>query len=431
MAAPLRVLIVTDSFPPHCGGSGWSTWELTRGLTRLGHAVDVVHVRVGQAASRDDQAATERDVTARSYEGVPVTDFALHDPQVPFVRNVVKNELLWRRLERWLFTRLGERPADVLHAQHVMTTVPAIRAGLARGVPVVATVRDYWPVCYWSDLIYDPRQSTLCPACSVSMMTRCVAPRAGTLAPLTWPLIPYMRANLRTKRHTLARASAIVAVSSVIARDLVTRAPELPRDRLHTIPNPFDMAALDAVYERSSPPMAGAYLLYVGKLAVNKGVQYLVPAIARAGVRWPVVIVGDGPLRQAIEGDARQHGIDLRVLGWRGRDEVWGWMRHASLLAFPSYGPESLSRVLVEAAALGVPIAAMNTGGTTDILTHQQTALLSTDADGFARDLATLAADAPRRAALGQAARADVHARFEASSVAVRVEQVYRQVLRL
>ena len=50
-----------------------------------------------------------------------------------------------------------------MHAQHVMTTVPAIRAGAAAGVPVVATVRDYWPVCYWSDLIYDPSQPTSVP----------------------------------------------------------------------------------------------------------------------------------------------------------------------------------------------------------------------------------------------------------------------------
>ena len=46
-------------------------------------------------------------------------------------------------------------------------------------------------------------------------------------------------------------------------------------------------------------------------------------------------------------------------------------MRHAALLAFPSYGPESLSRVLIEAAALGVPIAAMDTGGTRDILARR------------------------------------------------------------
>ena len=86
--------------------------------------------------------------------------------------------------------------------------------------PVVATVRDYWPVCYWSDLIYDPSQSRLCAACSVTMMTRCVRPRAGAAAIAAWPLIPYMRANLATKRSTLARASAVIAVSTAIARDL-------------------------------------------------------------------------------------------------------------------------------------------------------------------------------------------------------------------
>ena len=123
-------------------------------------------------------------------------------------------------------------------------------------------------------------------------------------------------------------------------------------------------------------------------------------------------------------------GRDVRVLGWLDRREVWAWMRHAVLLAFPSYGPESLSRVLIEAAALGVPIAAMNTGGTADILQDRVTGLLSDDPASFARDLATLAADERLRAALGAAARAAVHTRFAASSVVERVEQVYRHVLR-
>ena len=108
---------------------------------------------------------------------------------------------------------------------------------------------------------------------------------------------------------------------------------------------------------------------------------------------------------------------------------MWAWMRHATLLAFPSYGPESLSRVLIEGAALGAPIAAMDTGGTRDIITDRVTGLLSTDVDGFARSLGELAADERLRAALGHAARADVHIRFSATSVVERVEQVYRQLL--
>jgi glycosyltransferase involved in cell wall biosynthesis len=104
-------------------------------------------------------------------------------------------------------------------------------------------------------------------------------------------------------------------------------------------------------------------------------------------------------------------------------------MRHATLLAFPSYGPESLSRVVIEAAALGVPIAAMNTGGTGDILSHAATGLLSDDPEAFSRDLRRLADDPALRASLGAAARADVHVRFAATSVVARIEQVYRQLL--
>lgn len=413
---PLRVLVVTDSFPPRCGGSGWSTWELVRGLSARGHEPRVIRVVAGDR----DGIADDR------YEGQPVTVFEARAPRVPYLRNLFKNERLWRRLARFLVEDLRQHPADLVHAQHVMTTVPSIRASAVAGVPVVATVRDYWPVCYWSDLIYDPRQPHLCPACSVRGMTRCVRPRAGGWFPLSWPMIPYMRANLDTKRATLARAQAIVAVSSAIRRDLVARAPELPPARVHTIPNPIDMAPLDAAHDGSPRPLDGPYVLYAGKIATNKGTQFLPAAVERAGIRWPIVVVGDGPGRAALEADARARGLDLRVLGWRDRTDVWAWMRHATLLAFPSYGPESLSRVLIEAAALGVPIVAMETGGTTDILRHGETALVAAGTDAFARHLATLAADADLRARLGASAREDVHARFAASGVVARIEALYR-----
>jgi glycosyltransferase involved in cell wall biosynthesis len=71
----------------------------------------------------------------------------------------------------------------------------------------------------------------------------------------------------------------------------------------------------------------------------------------------------------------------------------------------------------------------MNTGGTTDILQHRVSGLLSDDPAGFARDLGVLAGDERLRSALGAAARAAAHTRFSAASVVERVEQVYRHVL--
>jgi glycosyltransferase involved in cell wall biosynthesis len=419
VSAPLRVLLATDSFPPVCGGSGWSTFELARGLVARGHHVEVVKVDTTQ----------DTKVVETVVEGLPVTEYRSRATNIPFVRNIEKNERLWSALARFLAGRITDRGFDLVHGQHAMTTVPSINAARATGIPSVATVRDYWPVCYWADLIYDPSQPKLCPECTVGMMTQCVKPRAGAAYAAAWPLIPYMRTNLQTKRSTLARAGAVIVPSHAVADDLKRRAPELAQTPLYTIPNPVDMTRLDDVYRSAPNPHPTPYVLYVGKLATNKGVQYLLQAYADAQIDWPLVVAGDGPQRAEFEAEARARHIDVRMLGWLNRDDTLAWIRHASVLAFPSYGPESLSRVLIEASALGVPIAAMDTGGTRDIIHPGLTGLLSADAAGLSRDLRTLFSDERLRTALGAQARVEAHAKFAAASVVERIEQVYRGLL--
>ncbi len=415
---PLRVLIVTDSFPPNCGGSGWSTFELARGLRARGHAVDVVQPKPGRAGR-----------TERRYDEFDIDEIGATAPAVPYVRNYFKNERLWRQLASVLDARLEASPYDIVHAQHVLTTVPAIRAARARNVPVVATVRDYWPVCYWSDLIIDPASDALCPECTAANMSRCVRPRAGAAWPLALPMIPYMRANLTRKRTTLAAADAVIAVSSVIAADLRARAPELSGTRVEQIPNPVDLGAVERQGVSAAAAAHEPYLLYCGKLEVNKGADLLVRVARDAGCRLPLVVVGEGRLRQRLESEAREAGIDLRVLGWLPREEALGWLRHASALVFPSRGPESLSRVLLEASALGVPIAAMNTGGTADIIRNGETGLLSSTADVLASDVARLLSDRALAAKLGGAAREHVKQTFDARQVVGRIDALYRELI--
>ena len=276
----MRVLITTDSFPPGCGGSGWSTYELARGLAARGHDVAIVHLRAGERGSRQ-----------RSYEGLPVAEHGVFAPRVPFVRNYFKNERSYRRLVPILRETIAEGRFDVVHAQHVLSAPPSIAAARAAKVPVVCTVRDYWPVCYWSDLIHDPRSATLCPACNPAGMRRCLRPRAGAAWPLAVPLVPYMAANLRRKRAALAGADAVIAVSSALARDLAARAPELGATRIETIPNPVDIDVIAGAARPDHPLGGRPYAIYAGKLAPNKGISFLIPAVERAQLPWPLVIV--------------------------------------------------------------------------------------------------------------------------------------------
>ncbi|HEY0284638.1 MAG TPA: glycosyltransferase family 4 protein, partial [Vicinamibacterales bacterium] len=176
-------------------------------------------------------------------------------------------------------------------------------------------------------------------------------------------------------------------------------------------------------------PIAERYALFVGKLAKNKGVHALVEVASKARLEMPLVVIGDGPERASVEQAAASAGRDVRIQGWRDRREVFQWLRHAELLMFPSVWPEPLSRVLIEASALSVPMAAMNTGGTADIIVDEATGLLSTSVSGLAEHVARLASDASLRARLGSAAANRAAANFDIPVVIDRMEALYQELL--
>jgi glycosyltransferase involved in cell wall biosynthesis len=417
----VRVLIPTDAFPPICGGSGWSTYELARGLRGRGHEVSIVQPRPGDKAG----------VREAEFDGFVVRRFGVRVPNIPYLRNYYKSEKLTRALAAYLETVLRSERFDIVHAQHVMTTVASIEAAKNAGVPVVATVRDYWPVCYWSDLLYTRDGLALCPECTAGNMRTCIQPRAGALWPAALPMIPYMRANLAAKRTGLARADAIIAVSHRIAADLRERAPELASTRMDVIPNAVSVAAIREVARVPSRDKHLAdqlYAVYVGKLAPNKGTQYLLDVVTRADLDWPLIVVGDGPDRRTMETAARQSGRRVEFMGWQDRDEATRVLAGASLLIFPSRGPESLSRVLIEASALGVPIAAMETGGTRDVIDADVTGLLSNTPEGLADDVRRLRRDEALRRSLGAAARRKVEREFDTTVVVDRIEDLYKDL---
>ena len=417
------MLIPTDAFPPICGGSGWSTYELARGLRSRGHDVSIVQPRPGDMPG----------IHEAEFDGFVVRRFGLRAPNIPYVRNYYKSEKLTRSLAEYLETLLRAERFDIVHAQHVMTTVAAIEAAKHAGVPVVATVRDYWPVCYWSDLLHTRDGLALCPECTAANMRLCIQPRAGALWPAALPMIPYMRANLAAKRTGLAGADAVIAVSHRIAADLRARAPELASLRMEVIPNAVNLAAIREVARvpsRDKHLAEQLYAVYVGKLATNKGTQYLVEVVSAADLDWPLIIVGDGPDRRALEAAARQSGRRVEFMGWQDRDEATRVLAGASLLIFPSRGPESLSRVLLEASALGVPIAAMDTGGTRDVVEADVTGLLSSTPEGLAGDVRRLRRDEALRRSLGAAARRKVEREFETNVVVGRIETLYEDLAR-
>ena len=384
----MRVLLVSEVYPPRAGGAGWSTRALALGLREAGHRVSVVTTSLGPVDS-DGLDVRRLVVRGRRRLAVPRA-FAAH--------------------------LAGEEDA-VVHAQHPLSALGCLAGPRASRVAV--TVRDHWPVCFWSTRI---SQGALCPACGTVPMTRCVKGRVP--GPVSWAAIPYMKADLAEKRAALVRAGATLAVSRAIAGELARAG--IPR--VEVLPNVVDADETRAIAAAAPTfPLPERFLLFVGKLEENKGARLLVPAVAAAGTGLPLVVLGEGSLAHTLKFDAAAAGVSLILRGWAHREDVLRTMGRATAIVFPSLWPEPLSRVLLEALALGAPVAAMATGGTREILEDGRSGLVGEDAGSLSEAVGRLAGDEPLRRRLGEGARARAEA-FSPVVLIPRYEGVYRRL---
>jgi len=116
----------------------------------------------------------------------------------------------------------------------------------------------------------------------------------------------------------------------------------------------------------------------VGRLAVEKGQDLALRALAALGTGEPnlvLVLVGDGPERNALEALAGQLGLSGRVLFTGARPDVRQLYQAFDLVLLPSRS-ESLPMVLLEAGTAGVPVLATRVGGMPEVVEDGETGLL-------------------------------------------------------
>lgn len=216
-------------------------------------------------------------------------------------------------------------------------------------------------------------------------------------------------------QEVLGRAAATIYVSEALRE----RAVQLgaPRERSHVIGNGVDLQVFQPAHP-ARPASAGAglrpgpgeapRLLFVGNLLPVKGADRL-PAILRAvRGRWPgasLDVAGDGPLRDALEGETIS---GVRCHGRVEPARVAELMRAASVLVVPSRA-EGWGCVITEAYATGTPVVGTAVGGIPEALA------------GFTRPVPVGAREQPGDAA--SAASAEPEAAI-AQAFAERITQV-------
>jgi glycosyltransferase involved in cell wall biosynthesis len=142
-------------------------------------------------------------------------------------------------------------------------------------------------------------------------------------------------------------------------------------------------------------------LISVGRLAPEKNWDTLLQAFAKVHEEHPearLVLIGDGPARQNLEGLAAELGIADRVTftGSVPFEEIPRYLKAADIFAFASV-TETQGLVTIEAMAAGLPVVAVDGPGTRDIVEHsKQGFLVENDPKALAKGLNKLLSDPQR-----------------------------------
>jgi glycosyltransferase involved in cell wall biosynthesis len=177
------------------------------------------------------------------------------------------------------------------------------------------------------------------------------------------------------------RADAVVALSEGVREELVEDCA-LDPERTVTVHNPVDVTGIAAVTQAvkdsiQEVPSTGPLIVGCGRLHRQKGFDLLIEAFANLNdARARLVILGEGPEREALEALSRSRGVADRVLmpGFESHPEKW--LAQATLFVLPSRW-EGFGHVLVEALAAGVPVvSAWAPHGPADILDDGETGIM-------------------------------------------------------
>ena len=209
-----------------------------------------------------------------------------------------------------------------------------------------------------------------------------------------------------------------------------------PGDRIRVIPPGIDLGAwANASEDRTGDlVLPERYVLFVGRIASNKGLAFLFDAMARLAPsdRPPLVLMGpDWGERAALEHRARAVGLD-RDLWWLGAvpdaSTYRAVVRRALALVLPSEW-EAYGLVLLDAMAAGTPIVATAVGGVPEVLDRGTAGRIVPYGDVTALEAAlrdTLQ-DPDRTVALVRNAEERVRS-FDWSASVERHRQLYRDV---
>jgi len=404
--SPMRILMITQFYPPVIGGIEVHVQALARGLVERGHEVAVATFATPEHPTgvRLDGGVSVHALqgTLQRFGSVFASErrhaIPLPDPE---------SLLALRRI-------VAEFRPDVVHAHNWLgrSYLPLARGV---GVPYLVSLHDSSRICTQARWMY--RDEVFCTGPSVARCTRCCRAHFGGLkGPLTY------FGNRLARRAEADRVDLFLPVSRAVAGSNRLAEDGLP---FEVVPNfSVDIGLSPAIDDpRLAQLPEEPYLLFAGDVVADKGADALLEAYRQMTGAPPLVLIGriSDATRAALPPGA------IAIGAWPHElvSEAW---RRCLLGVVPSIFLDPCPTTAYEAMAAGKAVVASARGGLLDQVDDDVTGLLVTPGDpsALADAIARLVSDRELRDRMGAAGRERFLERFESGVIITRIESLYR-----
>lgn len=320
----MKILIVTATYLPSVNGVAISTKRMVDALRNAGHDIWIV----GPEFENSTETNYFTFQTAHNLPGLPV-DYPL---VLPWISEKTRKEI---EGTHW----------DIIHVHHpAYVSVMALKIGERCKAPVVFTYHSQYDQVVKSNVPFFPDW--------------------------VYELIFYVGAA-----SVIGRMAAIIATTSWLRKELISKFPEIPIYTVSTagLPAPFESPVMKRELRKQlSIPVNEIVFTVVSRLSLEKNVSFLL----RAFKKWNTVhksgrliIIGDGNDRTHLEELSKKLRISHHVqfTGKISNDQLVPWLNAADIFLYSSV-TDTVSVNIVEAMSAGLPVVAIDDKTTRELV---------------------------------------------------------------
>lgn len=408
----MRVLQVSDGYPPATGGLERTVQALARELSRRGHPSEVATLsHPGAPAVEQDGNVTVRRLEGFSRQLQRFSSDAGHHFHPTTLDPALLGEL------SAVITRF--RP-DIVHAHGWMVNT-ALSLRLPRGCALVATLHDYGLTCAKKTMIHGEQLDRRCAGPTLRRCLGCAGDYYGSVKGAALTLGLAERARRRD------RVSLFLPISTAVAQASLA---DLPADRYRIVPSFVENGLGDVARSTPRPDWLpeGDFVLFVGALGEHKGVELLGRAHGLMKRAVPLVLIGTPRADTVLPTGSERRAV--LVSTGAPHKQIMAAFAAAAVAVVPSRWAEPQGLVAIEAMAVGTPVVASAIGGLSEIVRDGHNGLLVPpgDAPMLSAALDRLIADQTLRRVLGERGRITAEA-YTADAVLPQVLDAYAVAL--